>query len=173
MTESHQDEADLDFRSAVPRENRHGWKKVGAVVPALGTLMIPGITCPACWPGYAAILSSLGIGFIPSTRYLLPVAVVCLALNLLLLAWDARKQRRVGPLALAFVASVGILYGRFYLSSNSFAYGSAALLVAVSVWNAWPAICTRWLRSPTAGSKCRACQSLVQIENTEVQAVDA
>ncbi len=173
MTETYRLENNRNLQSAVPRENRQGWKKLLAVVPALGALMIPGISCPACWPGYAAILSSLGIGFIPSTQYLLPVAVIGIALNVLLLAWDARKQRRAGPLTLAFVASAGILFGRFYLDWNLLAYGSVALLVATSVWNAWPAIRTRRLRSATTGSECPACQTLVQVENTKVQAVDA
>jgi len=173
MTESVQDKSNADFRASVLTENRHGWRKILAVLPAIGALMIPGITCPACWPGYAAILSSLGVGFIPSTKYLLPLAVVCLAINLLLLAWDARKQRRIGPLALAFVASLGILYGRFYLGWNVLAYSSAVLLVATSVWNAWPAIRARQLRSSTAGSGCPACQTLVQVETTKVQTLDA
>jgi len=172
MTQSYQDEGISDFRSEASHEKRHGWQKILAVVPAIGALMIPGITCPACWPGYAAILSSLGVGFIPSTKYLFPLAVLCLAINLLLLAWDARKQRRIGPLALAFVASWGILYGRFYLGWNALSYGSAVLLVAASVWNAWPAIRSRSLRSPTAKSGCPACQTLVQVETAKVQTLD-
>lgn len=173
MTVSAQSKNSHDPQPAVLRENRHGWKKILAVVPTIGALMIPGITCPACWPGYAAILSSLGVGFIPSTKYLLPLAAVCLAINLLLLAWDARKQRRLGPLALAFVASLGILYGRFYLEWNALAYGNAVLLVAASVWNAWPAIRARQLRSSTGGTGCPACPTLVQIENTKAQATEA
>ncbi len=173
MTESDQSKNSHCLQPAVLRENRRGWKKILAVVPTIGALMIPGITCPACWPGYAAILSSLGVGFIPSTQYLLPLAVVCLAINLLLLAWDARKQHRLGPLVLAFVASMGILYGRFYLESNALAYGNAVFLVAASVWNAWPAIRARQLRSSTGGTGCPACQTMVQIENTKAQATEA
>ena len=169
MTQPDLDENELSPQLKLQSENRLAWKKLLAVVPTVGTLMIPGITCPACWPGYAAILSSLGIGFIPSTKYLFPLAVLCLAINLLLLAWDARKQRRYGPLVLAFAASSGILWGRFYFGWNTFAYGSAVLLVASSVWNAWPAIRARRLRSANGKPGCPACLDVVTIENTKTQ----
>ncbi len=168
MTESYPDENSSGLRPAEPQENRHGWKKSLGVLPAVGAVMVPGISCPACWPGYAAILSSLGIGFIPSTRYLLPLAAACLALYWMLLAWEARKQHRFGPLALATFASGGVLFGRFYLGWNSVMYGGVVLLVAASLWNAWPALRPRILRSQTSAGECPACRTAARPEKIMV-----
>lgn len=49
------------------------WTQMLAALPAIGAALLPNITCPACWPGYAAVLSSIGLGFLPSNRYLLPL----------------------------------------------------------------------------------------------------
>lgn len=168
MTESCRDEQNPNLEPAVPRENRHGWKKSLAVLPAIGAVMIPGISCPACWPGYAAILSSLGIGFIPSTRYLFPLTAFCLAFYWVLLAWEARKQHRYGPLVLATLASTGVLLGRFQLGWNSALYAGVVLLVAASLWNAWPAIRSRVFRSPAAAAGCPACQTAARAEKIVV-----
>ncbi len=162
MTEFYKDENNPNLRPVGTRDNHHGWKKSLAVLPAVGAVMVPGITCPACWPGYAAILSSLGIGFIPSTRYLLPLTAACLAFFWGLLAWEARKQHRFGPLALATFASAGVLFGRFYLGWSSVMYGGVVLLVAASLWNAWPAILSRVFPAQTSTRKCPACRTAAQ-----------
>jgi len=39
---------------------------------------------------------------------------------------------------LGVVAAALVLVGRFALASDVFAYTGSALLVAASVWNAWP-----------------------------------
>ena len=48
--------------------SRNWW----AVVPAVGMTLLPNVTCPACWPAYAALLSSLGVSVVVTMNYLFP-----------------------------------------------------------------------------------------------------
>ena len=149
-----------------------GWKQTLAVLPAVGVALLPSITCPACWPGYAAILSSFGIGFLPSNRYVLPLTAAFLAIYLLMLAWDARKRQRFGPLMVGTAASILLVVGRFVMESNPVLYAGVALLISASVWNAWPTLRTKWFAPQQATKGCPACQSAVQIDVTKYRKKD-
>ena len=144
-----------------------GWKQPLAVLPAVGVALLPSITCPACWPGYAAVLSSFGIGFLPSNRYLLPLTAAFLVIYLLMLVWDARKRQRFGPLMVGTAASILLVVGRFVMESNPVLYAGVALLISASVWNAWPTLRTKWFAPQQATKGCPACQSAVQIDVTK------
>lgn len=37
---------------------RSGWQTIVASFPAIGTALLPKLTCPLCWPAYAALLSA-------------------------------------------------------------------------------------------------------------------
>ena len=136
-----------------------GWKRSLAVLPAVGVALLPSITCPACWPGYAAVLSSFGIGFLPSNRYLLPLTGVLLVFYVLSLAWDARKRHQYGPLTLGIMGSLVLVVGRFVFDWNAALYVGAALLVTASIWNAWPVILSN-RSGPSAVQGCPACQAV-------------
>ena len=45
--------------------------QLAALLPAIGAALLPKLTCPACWPAYAAVLSALGVSFVDYTPYLL------------------------------------------------------------------------------------------------------
>jgi len=125
--------ADLIVRAllAAAPERRPGGRSRGLLVlPAIGAALVPGLTCPACWPGYAAALSALGLGFIPTTPYLLPLTVGFLGVALVALA--VRAETRT-PLAIGVAASVIVLMGKFVLDSNPVTYMGAGLLVAASL----------------------------------------
>lgn len=111
------------------------WRKLLALLPPVGLALLPNIACPACWPAYAAVLSSLGIGFLPSNRYLFPLTLAFLAFYLGMLAWDARKRQRLGPLVLGGLASILLVAGRFVIDSNTALYAGITLLVTASIWN--------------------------------------
>jgi hypothetical protein len=132
-----------------------GWKSALAVLPGVAVALLPSVACPACWPGYAALLSSLGVGFLPTAPYLLPLTLVGLAIPIGVLAGGTRRGHGLLPLVSGLIGSILLVVGRFALDSNSFLFLGTMGLVAASLWNAWP----RWRRS--AGS-CPAC-SLVQI----------
>ena len=110
------------------------------LLAAPGVLLsfLPLASCPACWPLYGGVLSALGLTFLLSSRYLLPLTAAVLCLALVSLAWRARSRRGYGPFGLGLLAAGLILGGKFAWSSNPLTYGGVALLVAASVWNSWP-----------------------------------
>ncbi len=114
------------------------WKQSLLALPGLGVSMLPKLVCPACWPAYAGLLSTVGLGFLLSTVYLLPLTVVFLVLALTVLAFRANKRRGYGPFVLGLVAGSAVLLGKFVLESNLIVYSALGLLVIASLWNAWP-----------------------------------
>jgi hypothetical protein len=100
--------------------------------------MLPKLVCPACWPAYAALLSSIGLGFLLSTVYLLPVTVVFLTLTLGAIAFRASQRNGYGPFLLGLVAAIAVLLGKFVWTSKPSMYAAFGLLVIASFWNAWP-----------------------------------
>ncbi len=110
--------------------------QLASLLPAVGAALLPKLTCPACWPAYAALLSTLGVGFIDYTPFLLPLTLVFLLITLGILAW--RPRRGYAPLALGLFASAIVLIGNFFFASDIATYAGVALLVAASTWNAWP-----------------------------------
>lgn len=107
-------------------------------LPAICLALLPKLTCAACWPAYAGLLSAFGIGFFDYTPYLLPLTAVFLALTLAALGYRARDRRGFAPLALGAFAATIVLIGKFQLDSDAALYAGVSLLVAASLWNAWP-----------------------------------
>ena len=105
-------------------------------MPAAAVALLPALTCPACWPGYAALLSALGVGFIPTAPSLLPLTVVALAVALIALGVRARSGGW-WPFGLGLVAAAVILLGKFVFASNATTYAGAGLLVGASLWSTW------------------------------------
>ena len=91
------------------------WKRGIAMLPGIGVSLLPKLACPLCWPAYAGFVSALGLGFLISAKYLLPVTVAFLA-----------------------IAAAAILTAKFYFDAAQVAYAGVGLLVAASVWNGWP-----------------------------------
>ncbi len=107
-------------------------KKSGlaAVVPALGASLLPGLSCPACWPAYASALSAVGLSFIGENKYLLWLNVVALLVSLFVLFRRERNGSYV-PVLIGLLAALVIVFGKFVLSSNPVTWlGAAALLCA-------------------------------------------
>jgi hypothetical protein len=121
-----------DSKSSLPAERL----QLASLLPAVGAALLPKLTCPACWPAYAALLSALGVGFVDYTPYLLPFTLVFLAVTLAILAW--RPRRGYTPLALGLFAATIMLIGKFFFDSDIATYLGVAVLVGASTWNAWP-----------------------------------
>ena len=115
------------------------WKQNLLAAPGIGLSLLPKIACPACWPAYAGLLSSIGLGFlVPNRTYLLPLTVAFLLIAVGTLAFRARRRRGYVPFALGVLAASLILLGKFSLASNSVLYAGLGLLILASVWNSWP-----------------------------------
>jgi mercuric ion transport protein len=116
----------------------------GAVVSAL-----PILACALCWPAYAALISSLGLGFLGSSTYLLPLSGALLAVALIGLGLQIRSKG-YGPFGLGLMSVATILPGKFLVGSNVMTYGGVALLLVASVWSMAP-------RRSAASASCSNC----------------
>ena len=116
--------------------------------PAVAVSLLPKAVCPICSPAYAAVLSSVGLGFL-ATTYLLPVTVGFLTVALAALVFRASDRRRFGPFGVGVIAAACVLGGKFWLGSDSTTYVGVGLLVVASIWNAIPK-----RRTP---DRCAAC----------------
>ena len=131
-----------------------GWRRLLAAFPSGGAALLPVGICPACLPAYAGVLSALGLGFLLENRYLLVLLAALLTASLASLAYRAKTRHGYGPFGLGAVATGMILTSKFLFVSNPLLYGGVVLLVAASVWNAWPR------RSASGDSQpCPACTS--------------
>ncbi len=140
-----------DVLPSAPVRPSAGWRSSVAAAPGIAFAFLPKLACPACWPAYAGLLSSVGLGFLLDVKYLLPLTTALLALAVGALAYHARMRRGYGPFVLGLAAGGGLLAGKFVYGSHAAMYGGGVLLVAASVWNAWP------VRGQDAG--CSGCVS--------------
>jgi hypothetical protein len=108
------------------------------VLPGVGISLLPKLLCPACWSALAAVFSSIGLGFLMFTTYLLPVTLLFLVVAVGALASRTSRSRSRGPLGVGVAAAVLILVGSFYLESVWVSYLGVGLLMVASVWSMWP-----------------------------------
>ncbi len=120
-------------------------------IPAVLIAMLPQVFCPACWPAYAGLLSSIGVGFVDYTPYLLPVTVILLVISMVTLAYKAKTRRGYGPLIIGTIGSLLIVVGKFVLDIDIILYLGAITLITGSMWNAWP-------KKKDANDDCAVCQ---------------
>ncbi len=114
------------------------FKGLFAAVPAAGTFLLPIGTCPACWPAYSAFLGTLGLGFLLSERYLLPVAGVLLVATFAAFIYRADVRRGYGPFFVGVASATIAVIGKFFLASAPILSLGLVGLFAAAVWNAWP-----------------------------------
>ena len=106
------------------------WQAIAASSPAVGVALLPKLTCPLCFPAYAAILSAIGLEFVDYTPYLLPLTAAFLVIAVIVLSLQTRRTGNAYPLLLGIAASVLVLIGKFHLESDWLTAGGIVLLVA-------------------------------------------
>ena len=114
------------------------WKQGLLALPSVGFSMLPKLACPACWPAYAGLLTSVGLGFLISAVYLLPLTVAFLVLALGAMVFRARERHGHRPFLLGMIAASGVLLGKFAWESKPIVYVAVGILVIASLWNTWP-----------------------------------
>lgn len=119
------------------RGSKSGWRSILAMLPGIGTALMPKLTCPLCWPAYAGLLSSLGLGFINYTPYLLPLTMFFLILAVAPLTYRAKRCRDSRPFILGVLAAVIVIVGKFVFVSDVVMYGGIVLLIGAFLWNSW------------------------------------
>ena len=73
------------------------WSRAAGVLPGIGVSLMPKLICPLCWPAYAGVLSTVGLGFLVNARNLLIVTGAFLIIAVSALAFRARRRRGYGP----------------------------------------------------------------------------
>lgn len=96
--------------------------------------------CPLCLPSAAAFLSAAGLGFLVHAAVFFPLLGALLLLTVSALAWSWRQEHgRRAPLLLGTALSIGLMASLFGGDESAaitlLRYGTAAGLVAVSLWN--------------------------------------
>lgn len=137
---------------------RSGWSRALAILPGAGIALLPVGACPACWPAYAGLLGSLGLGFLLDSSYLLPLTRLFLVMALVALGYRAAGRRGYGPLTVGVGAATAIMIGKFALASSAILYLGLAFLIGASIWNTWP------LRAARTAS-CGKCATRVSGSN--------
>lgn len=139
----------------------HGWSRMLATLPGVGTAMLPVVGCPVCWTASAGILGSFGAGVLLQATYLLPITVGFLALALFALAYHANARRGFWPLLLGSVSVAAVLLFKFVYMLDPFVYAGLFGLVVATLWNAWP------LSEPVSAAcqKCLPRQTAQEISN--------
>lgn len=117
----------LRASSTQPAKTR--WQTMAASFPAIGVALMPKLTCPLCFPAYAALLSALGLEFVDYTPYLLPLTVAFLAVAMGVLALQARRTGNIAALVVGVAATIIVLTGKFYFESDWLTTGGIILLV--------------------------------------------
>jgi mercuric ion transport protein len=125
-------------QAAESSSSRAGWRSSLATLPGIALAFLPKIACPACWPAYAGVLTSIGLGFLLDVRWLFPLTVAFLLVALVALGFRARRRRGLGPFFIGLGASAIVLVGKFEFESDPAMYAGLGLLVAASIWNTWP-----------------------------------
>jgi mercuric ion transport protein len=113
-------------------------RKLGLLtIPGVVVSLLPSLACALCWPAYAALISSLGLGFLASSVYLLPLTGTLLAVAVVGLGLQI-KSKGYGPFVMGLVSVATILPGKFLIWSNLMTYTGVALLVIASAWSLAP-----------------------------------
>src|SRR5215475_13357363 len=100
------------------------WKQSLMTIPGVSVSLLPKLACPFCWPAYAGLLSSVGLGFLMSTKYLFPITAAFLLIAVGALAFRAHGRRGYGPFVLGLSAAAGVLVGKFWWKSNPAMYAA-------------------------------------------------
>ena len=113
--------------------NAQAPRKLGLLaIPGVLVSMLPLLACS--WPAYAALISSLGLGFLGSSTYLFPVTAALLAVAVVGLGMHI-KIAGYGPFVLGLVSVATILPGTFLMRSDGVTFSGVALLMAASAWS--------------------------------------
>ncbi|QEG00627.1 hypothetical protein Mal15_46980 [Stieleria maiorica] len=112
--------------------------KLLSVLPPVLLALLPRLGCPCQYPAYAGLLGWLGLAFLMQTKYLLPITAACLTFAVGGLAVGAERRHGYLPFGVGLLAAIGLIVGKFVIAFDPMVYGAIAVLLAASVWNAWP-----------------------------------
>lgn len=113
-------------------------KRFLASLPGVGAALLPSVTCPACLPVYAGVLSSLGLGAFVTGPYYFAIVIVLLGISLFSLGYQAAARRGYLPFVCGCIAATLLLCNKWLVGPRAIDFVGAGLLIAASIWNNWP-----------------------------------
>ena len=116
------------YQQTLPVRERW-WQLSYPVLPAVGLAILP--KCPFC---LIALASSIGLGYLARTWWLVPITSVCFIAALGSLALRARRRRNYASLYLGLSGLAIILLGKYQLNNMPLTYVGLALLIFASPW---------------------------------------
>lgn len=105
------------------------WQLSYPLLPAVGLAILP--KCPFC---LIALASSIGLGYLARTWWLVPLTSVCFVVVVGSLALRARRRHSYASLYLGLTALAIILLGKYQLNNMPLTYMGLALLIFASLW---------------------------------------
>ena len=116
--------------------------------------LIPFIFCPICWPAYASLLATLGIGFFNYTPYLIPLLFSAVVFVCFLIWRDYHYHKRIWPFLLALSGGALITVGKIVYPLNLLTYVGILFLLVSSVANMF------YIKKITSklSQSCKACE---------------
>ena len=118
-----------EVRTRVPGNLRLGARPLSTSLPAIAAVLLP--KCPMC---FAGLLGLLGVDVMLADRFLLPLAIVCVAATAALLLAQARRRRSWIAFLLYLPAAAMIVAGRLYFQNGYLTAAGAVALALVMVW---------------------------------------
>ena len=113
-------------------------KSAAGTLPGVGVAFLPKVVCPMCSPAYATLLSSVGLPFFATSRYLLPLTLGFITIAVGFLYFRAKARRGLGPFWIGIAGAASILIGKFWVDSVVAIYFGVVFLIGASIWNAIP-----------------------------------
>lgn len=105
---------------------------------AIGAAFLPKLICPLCWPIYAGLLSSMGLGFLLHGASLLILSVTLLGLALFVFALRGKKRGNFLPFWIAVAGVSLVLTGKFFWINNFSIYTGSAFLMLAAIFDIRP-----------------------------------
>ncbi len=134
-------------------------KRILTALPGIGAVLLPNVTCPACWPIYAGILSSLGLGFLMTGPYFYLFTGILLSVSLSSLAYKAKSRRGYLPFWIGLSGAVIIIAGKYNALSDYIFYSGALLLIVASIWNNIPTRKSNFADNNKSILQCPGCRT--------------
>jgi len=134
-------------------------KRILTALPGIGAALLPKATCPACWPIYAGILSSLGLGFLMTGPYFYMFIGILLSISLFSLAYKAKTRRGYLPFGIGFMSAAVIMAGKYFALSDYVFYSGALILIVASIWNNIPSKRDNSSNESESNKECSNCNS--------------
>lgn len=134
-------------------------KRILTALPGIGAALLPKAACPVCWPVYAGILSSLGLGFLMTGPYFYLFIGMLLSISLFSLAYKAKLRKGYLPFWIGLSSAAIIIAGKYYALSDYVFYSGALLLIIASIWNNIPARKSNFSDKSETIEKCQNCET--------------